>query len=65
MITPKPLYPTDPKCFVVIFDLSEPDGAASLDRHRIALAGYTSAEALVEGRVALIVRPGWVSRPAA
>ena len=65
MIAPRPLYLNDPECLIVIFDLAEPDGRAALDRQRGAMAGYMSTEALDENRVALIVRPGWVSEPAA
>ena len=62
----EPLYPpSHPECLVIIFDLSEPDGEAALQRHRGALAGYTNVEELAESRVALVVHPGWVSRPAA
>jgi hypothetical protein len=64
MIAPEPLYPTDPECLVVIFDLSEPDGAASLHRQRDALAGYASIEDFGENCVALIIHPGWVLRAA-
>jgi len=49
----------------VLFDLNEPDGPAALDRQRDALGEYTDIEALDENRVALIIRPGWVSEPAA
>jgi hypothetical protein len=62
---PRPVYLNDPECLVVIFDLANPDGPAALDRQRDAIAGYTSVEALDENRVALIVRPGWASEPAA
>jgi hypothetical protein len=59
------LYPSHPECLMFIFDLADPDGPAALDRQRDAMAGYASIEALDESRVALIVRPGWVSEAAA
>ena len=58
------LYPTHPEYLNMIFDLTKPDGAASLERQRTALAGHTSVETLDEDHTALIVRPGWVSRAA-
>jgi hypothetical protein len=57
------LYPSHPECLVVIFDLTEPDGAAAFHRQRDALAEHTSVEALDENHAALIVWPGWVSEP--
>ena len=65
MFAPRGLYPTDPECLIVVFDLAEADGPAALDRLRDAIAGYTSVEALDENSVALIVCPGWLSEPAA
>jgi hypothetical protein len=66
-LAPDALYPTptDPECLVVVFNLTEPDGSASLERQRAALAGHTSIETLDERCVVLIVFPGWVSRAAA
>jgi hypothetical protein len=64
VFAPNQLYLTDPECLIMIFDLAEPGGAAALYRHLETLAGYTSIEVLDEKHVALIVRPGWVSRPA-
>jgi hypothetical protein len=59
-----PLYPSDPEFLLMVFDLREPDGAASLHRQRDALASYSDIEVLDEDHLALIVRPGWASEPA-
>jgi hypothetical protein len=65
MFAPRGLYPTDPECLIVVFDLADADGPAALDRQRDAIGGYTTVEALDENSVALIIRPGWLSEPAA
>jgi hypothetical protein len=64
-LAPEPLYPSHPKCLVVIFDLRHPNGPAELHRHRAALAEHADLEALDEDHFALIVRPGWASEAAA
>jgi len=58
MIAPRPLYPTDPECLIVIFNLGEPDGAAALHRQRAALGEYSDIQGLDEDHFALIVFPG-------
>jgi hypothetical protein len=65
MFAPRELYATHPECLIVLFDLLEDEGPAALARQRDGIAGYTSVEALDENCVALIIRPGWVSEPAA
>jgi hypothetical protein len=60
-----PLYLSDPEFLLVVFDLREPDGAASLHRQHAALAAYSDIETLDEDHFILIVRPGWASEPAA
>jgi hypothetical protein len=65
VFAPRALYPTNPECLIIIFDMADPDGPAALERQRAALSGYTEVETLDENRVALIVLPGWVSEPAA
>jgi hypothetical protein len=65
VFAPRALYSTDPECLIIIFDIAHPDGPAALEKQRAALSGYTEVETLDEKRVALIVRPGWVSEPAA
>ena len=62
---PTPVYLNDPECLIVLYDLNQPDGPAALQRQRDTLAGYTNVEELAENRIALIINPGWVSRPAA
>jgi hypothetical protein len=59
-----PLYPSHPEFLLVVFDLREPDGAASLHRQRDALVSYSDIEALDEDHLTLIVPPGWASEPA-
>jgi hypothetical protein len=61
---PELLYLTDPECHIVIFDLAEPDGGAALYRYLDALAEYTTIKVLDKDHCAVIVRPGWASRPA-
>jgi hypothetical protein len=58
MFAPGALYPSHPKCLIVIFDSAEPDGPVALNRQRDAMAGYASIEALDQNRVALVIRPG-------
>jgi hypothetical protein len=65
MIAPTPVYLSNPECLIVIFDLADPDGPATLGRQRDAMGGYARNETLDENRVALIVRPGWASEPVA
>ena len=65
MIAPETLYPSHPEFLVVVFDLREAGGVSELQRQCEALPEYSDIEALDEGHVALIVRPGWVSEAAA
>jgi hypothetical protein len=38
MLSPETLYPTDPECLLVVFDLREPEAGAVLHRQRTAWA---------------------------
>ena len=60
-----PLYLSDPECLLSVFDLRYPDGAAMLHKLRAIHAEYAEIEPLDEDHFALVVRPGWASRPAA
>jgi hypothetical protein len=58
-------YQSNPECLIVIFNLRHPDARRQLNRQRAALPRHSDVEALDEHYAALIIRPGWVSEPAA
>ena len=62
---PETLYPTDPECLVVVFDLREPGSAEALHKWRAVWAEYSDIEALDQDHFVLIRRLGWASEPAA
>ena len=59
------VYPKDPECLVVTFDVRKPEAAAALHRQRVVLAGYLDIEILVQDPFASVIRPGWASNFAA
>ena len=61
-LAPRPLYPSTSECLIVLFDLECPGAKERLQREQDAWRGSASAEALVDGRTALIVRPGAAAR---
>jgi hypothetical protein len=65
MLSPETLYPTDPECLLVVFDVRESQTTAALHSQRAAWAEHSDIEALDEVHFVLIVRPGWVSEKAA
>ncbi len=58
------VYPNHPEHLLIVFDLAEPDGAASLERHRAAFGDHASIEPLSEHIFVLTIVPGWAGRPA-
>ena len=62
---PQRLYPSDPECLLIAFDLREMGAAAALHKQRAAWAEYSEIEALDKDHFVLIVRPGWASEAAA
>ena len=59
------VYPNDPECLVVTFDVRTPEAAAALHRQRVVLAGYLDIEILVQDPFALGIRLGRASNSAA
>ncbi len=62
---PDLLYLNHPEYLLLVFDLRQPGAMAALLRQRARWAEYSDMEALDDVHIALIVRPGWVSEPAA
>lgn len=56
------LYPSTSECLIVLFDLECPGAEDRLRREQDAWCGSASVERLVEGRSALIIRPGGAAR---
>jgi hypothetical protein len=59
------VYPNDPECSVVTFDVRRPEAVAALHRQHVVLAGYWDVEILVQDPFALVIRLGWASNFAA
>jgi hypothetical protein len=59
------LYPSDPECLIILFDLRDPGAAEQLHRERATCQELIDSEALSEDCFALILRPGGAQRLAA
>ena len=55
------VYLGHPECIIAIVDVRAARGRAALDRQCAALPRHCEIEDLIEGRVALIIHPGWVA----
>jgi hypothetical protein len=62
VFAPEPFYTKTPECLIVLFDLRCPGAEKRLEREVDAWCGSASVEELVEGRSALIIRPGGAAR---
>jgi hypothetical protein len=65
MIAPRTLYPSDPECLIVLFDLREPKAGEELHLGRAVWQEDSDIEALDEDHFILIVRPSAARRLAA
>jgi hypothetical protein len=59
------LYPSNPECLIILFDLRDFEAAAQLHRERATWQELSYIEALSEDCLALILRPGGAQRLAA
>ena len=59
------LYPHDPECLIILFDLQHPGSQERLRRERDAWRGFARVERLTEDYSVLIILPGGAARLAA
>jgi hypothetical protein len=64
MIAPPRVYPSDPRCLIILFDLRCPGAGDRIRSEREGWHGFAEEERLDAGRAALVFRPGGALRSA-
>jgi hypothetical protein len=59
---PGTLYRNGPRCLLILIDLQRPGAEQRLHRELAAWRGFARSERLLDGYVALVVRPGGAVR---
>jgi hypothetical protein len=65
MFAPHQLYPNNPECLIILFDLREFEAVEQLHCERATWQELSDIEALTEDCFALMLRPAGVRRLAA